>query len=68
MYKDLLWPYHRRQFQLLKSRAWSEIFIFFHCDEAIWDFIPLLIKAGVRPENIIAWWETLMEYGVYDEI
>ena len=144
MYKDLIWPYHRRLFQFLKSRARTEIFIFFHCDGAIWEFIPLLIEAGVDilnpwqvnckgmddtkrfkrefgadltiwggscdtqsvlpfgtpqqvrdetrrriedlapgggyvfapihviqagvpPENIIAWWETLMEYGLYDE-
>ena len=144
MYKDLIWPYHRRLFQFLKSRARTEIFIFFHCDGAIWDFVPLLIEAGVDilnpwqvnckgmddtkrfkrefgadltiwggscdtqsvlpfgtprqvrdetrrriedlapgggyvfapihviqagvpPENIIAWWETLMEYGCYDE-
>jgi len=144
MYKDLIWPYHRRLFQFLKSRARTEIFIFFHCDGAIWDFVPLLIEAGVDilnpwqvnckgmddtrrfkrefgsdltiwggscdtqsvlpfgtpqqvreearrriedlapgggyvfapihviqagvpPENIIAWWETLMEYGRYDE-
>jgi uroporphyrinogen decarboxylase len=144
MYKDLIWPYHRRLFQFLKSRARTEIFIFFHCDGAIWEFIPLLIEAGVDilnpwqvnckgmddtkrfkrefgadltiwggscdtqsvlpfgtpqqvrdetrrriedlapgggyvfapihviqagvpPDNIIAWWETLMEYGLYDE-
>ena len=47
MYKDLIWPYHRRLFQFLKSRARTEIFIFFHCDGAIWDFVPLLIEAGV---------------------
>ncbi len=144
MYRDLIWPYHCRLFQFLKSRARTEIFIFFHCDGAIWDFIPLLIEAGVDilnpwqvnckgmddtkrfkrefgadltiwggscdtqsvlpfgtpqqvrdethrlieelapgggyvfapihviqagvpPENIIAWWETLMEYGLYGE-
>jgi uroporphyrinogen decarboxylase len=144
MYKDLIWPYHRRLFQFLKSRARTEVFIFFHCDGAIGEFIPLLIEAGVDilnpwqvnckgmddtkrfkwefgadltiwggscdtqsvlpfgtpqrvrdetrrriedlapgggyvfapihviqagvpPENIIAWWETLMEYGRYDE-
>jgi hypothetical protein len=31
-------------------------------------FAPIhVIQAGVPPENIIAWWETLMEYGLYDE-
>jgi uroporphyrinogen decarboxylase len=31
-------------------------------------FAPIhVIQAGVPPENIIAWWETLMEYGRYDE-
>jgi len=25
-----------------------------------------VIQAGVPPENITAWWETLMEYGPYD--
>jgi len=143
MYKDLIWPYHCRLFQFLKSRARTEILIFFHCDGAIWEFIPLLIQAGidilnpwqvnckgmgdirrfkqeygndltiwggscdtqavlpfgtpqqvrdetrrriedlapaggfvfapihviqagVPPENIIAWWETLQAYGLYD--
>ncbi|MEN6561149.1 MAG: uroporphyrinogen decarboxylase family protein [Acidobacteriota bacterium] len=47
MYRDLIWPYHRQLFQFLKSRARTEIFIFFHCDGAIWDFVPLLIEAGV---------------------
>jgi uroporphyrinogen decarboxylase len=28
-------------------------------------FAPIhVIQAGVPPENIIAWWETLMEYGL----
>ncbi len=142
MYKDLIWPYHRRLFEFLKSRARTEIFIFFHCDGAIGEFVPLLIEAGVDilnpwqvncrgmddtrrfkrefgadltvwggscdtqsvlpfgtprqvrdetrrriedlapgggfvfapihviqpgvpPENIVAWWETLMDYGAY---
>ena len=31
-------------------------------------FAPIhVIQAGVPPENIIAWWETLMEYGLYKE-
>jgi hypothetical protein len=31
-------------------------------------FAPIhVIQAGVPPENIIAWRETLMEYGLYDE-
>jgi len=142
MYKELIWPYHCRLFEFLKRQAQTEIFIFYHCDGAIWDFIPLLIEAGidilnpwqvnctsmddtrrfkreygkdltiwggscdtqsvlpfgspqqvsdetrrriedlapgggfvfapihviqggVPPENIMAWWETLQEYGVY---
>jgi len=35
MYKDLIWPYHRRLFHFLKSRALTETFIFFHRDGAI---------------------------------
>jgi len=71
MSKDLIWPYHRRLFQFLKSRARTE-----EARRRIEDlapgggyvFAPIhVILAGVPPENIIAWWETLMEYGRYDE-
>jgi len=31
-------------------------------------FAPIhVIQAGVPPENIVAWWETLMEYGLYHD-
>jgi uroporphyrinogen decarboxylase len=142
MYRELIWPYHKRLFEFIKQKAQSKVYIFFHNDGAIYPTIPLLIEAGVDilnpwqvspkgmddtakfkleygkdltiwggscdtqrilpfgtpqevrdetrrriedlapgggfifapihviqqgvpPENIIAWWETLQQYGVY---
>lgn len=47
MYKEQIWPFHKRLFEFIKSRAQSEIQIFFHNDGAIMETIPLLIEAGV---------------------
>lgn len=47
MYKDLIWPYHKRLFEFIKKKAKSKIKIFFHNDGAIMETIPLLIEAGV---------------------
>jgi uroporphyrinogen decarboxylase len=142
LYKEMIWPYHKRLFEFIKKKAKSKVYIFFHNDGAVWETIPLLIEArvdimnpwqvncagmddtkrfkkeygkeltiwggscdtqfvlpfgtpqqvrdetkrriedlapgggfifapihviqgGVPPENIMAWWETLQEYGRY---
>ncbi len=141
LYKDLIWPFHKRLFEFIKKKAKSRIHIFFHNDGAVMETFPLLIEAGVDimnpfqvnckgmdtqkfkkeygkdltvwggscdtqsvlpygtpqevryetkkriedlapgggfifapihviqngvpPENIMAWWETLQEYGIY---
>ncbi|MHC4337478.1 MAG: uroporphyrinogen decarboxylase family protein [Planctomycetota bacterium] len=142
LYKEMIWPYHRKLFEFIKKKAKSKVYIFFHNDGAIWETLDLLIEAGVDimnpwqvncsrmgdtkrfkkeygkdltvwggscdtqfvlpfgtpqqvgdetkrriedlapgggfifapihviqsgvpPENIMAWWETLQEYGVY---
>jgi len=140
LYKEMIWPYHKKLFEFIKKKAKAKVYIFFHSDGAIMEAIPLLIEAGVDilnpfqvnckgmntkvckktfgkditiwggscdpiilefgtpedvreetkkriddlapgggfvfapihiiqggvpPENILAWWETLQEYGVY---
>ncbi len=47
MYKNLIWPYHKKLFEFLKSKAKGKAYIFFHNDGAIYPTIPLLIEAGV---------------------
>jgi len=47
MYKDQIWPYHKRLFDFIKKKAKSDVKIFFHNDGAIMETIPLLIEAGV---------------------
>lgn len=47
LYKEMIWPYHRRLFEFLKKTANGKVYIFFHNDGAIYDTIPLLIEAGV---------------------
>jgi uroporphyrinogen decarboxylase len=55
MYKELVWPYHRRLFQFLKSTpSKAKVFVFFHNDGAIYETLPLLIEAGV---DIINPWQ-----------
>lgn len=47
MYRNLIWPYHRRLFEFIKKKAKAQVYIFFHNDGAIYETIPLLIEAGV---------------------
>jgi uroporphyrinogen decarboxylase len=47
LYTKLILPYHKRLFEFLKSRAKTEVYVFFHNDGAIYETIPLLIEAGV---------------------
>jgi len=47
MYRELIWPYHRRLFEFVKRKARGRAYIFFHNDGAIYPTIPLLIEAGV---------------------
>jgi uroporphyrinogen decarboxylase len=56
MYKRLIWPYHKRLFEFVKSRAKgnTKVYIFFHNDGAIYDTLPLLVEAGV---DIINPWQ-----------
>ncbi len=55
MYQELVWPYHRRLFQFLKSTpSKAKVYVFFHNDGAIYETLPLLIEAGV---DIINPWQ-----------
>ncbi len=55
MYQELVWPYHRRLFQFLKtSPSKAKVYVFFHNDGAIYETLPLLIEAGV---DIINPWQ-----------
>jgi uroporphyrinogen decarboxylase len=54
MYKELIWPYHKRLFEFVKQKAKGKVFIFFHNDGAIYETLPLLIEAGV---DIINPWQ-----------
>jgi len=54
MYRDLIWPYHKRLFEFIKEKANSRVYIFFHNDGAIYETLPLLIEAGV---DIINPWQ-----------
>ncbi len=47
LYKELIWPYHKRLFTFIKKQAQSKVFIFFHSCGAVREAIPLLIEAGV---------------------
>lgn len=47
LYKELIWPYHKKLFSFIKSKAKTKVYIFFHNDGAIMETIPLLIEAGV---------------------
>jgi uroporphyrinogen decarboxylase len=46
-YKELIWPYHKKLFQFIKKKAKSKAYIFYHCDGAIKEAIPLLLEAGI---------------------
>jgi len=47
LYKELIWPYHKKLFQFIKQKAKSKVYIFYHCDGAIKEAIPLLLEAGI---------------------
>ncbi len=47
MYKEQIWPFHKRLIDFIKNKAQSDIKVFFHNDGAIMETIPLLIEAGV---------------------
>ncbi len=47
MYKEQIWPFHKRLIDFIKKKAQSDIKVFFHNDGAIMETIPLLIEAGV---------------------
>jgi len=51
LYKELVWPYHKRLYEFAKKRAKGELYIFFHCDGAMYEALPLLIEAGVDIVN-----------------
>jgi len=50
-YKEQIWPFHKRLFDFVKSKAKSKIYIFFHNDGAVMETFPLLIEAGVDIMN-----------------
>jgi len=50
-YKEQIWPFHKRLFDFVKSKAKSKIYIFFHNDGAVMETFPLLIDAGVDIMN-----------------
>jgi uroporphyrinogen decarboxylase len=54
LYKEMIWPYHKRLFEFIKSKAKTEVYIFFHNDGAIYETLPLLIAAGI---DIINPWQ-----------
>jgi len=54
MYKELIWPYHKKLFHFIKDKAKSKVYIFFHNDGAVYSTLPLLIEAGV---DIINPWQ-----------
>jgi len=47
LYKQLIYPYHRKLFEFIKKKAKSKVYIFLHCDGACKPMIPLLMEAGV---------------------
>ena len=47
MYREMIWPYHKKLFEFAKSTAKGKLYVFFHNDGAIYETIPLLIEAGV---------------------
>ncbi len=50
-YKEQIWPFHKRLFDFVKSKAQSKVYIFFHNDGAVMETFPLLIEAGVDIMN-----------------
>jgi uroporphyrinogen decarboxylase len=54
MYKNLIWPYHKKLFDFIKKNSAGKAYIFFHNDGAIYETLPLLIEAGI---DIINPWQ-----------
>ena len=54
MYKNLIWPYHKKLFDFIKKKSAGNAYIFFHNDGAIYETLPLLIEAGI---DIINPWQ-----------
>ena len=56
MYKELIWPYHKRLFEFIKGKAKGDtrVLIFFHSDGAVYETLPLLVEMGV---DIINPWQ-----------
>jgi uroporphyrinogen decarboxylase len=54
LYKEMIWPYHKRLYDFMKSKAKKKVYIFFHNDGAIYETLPLLIEAGI---DIINPWQ-----------
>jgi uroporphyrinogen decarboxylase len=51
LYKELIWPYHKKLFEFIKKTAKSKVYIFYHNDGAVMETFPLLIEAGVDIMN-----------------
>jgi uroporphyrinogen decarboxylase len=50
-YKEQIWPFHKRLFDFIKTKAKSKVYIFFHNDGAVMETFPLLSEAGVDIMN-----------------
>ena len=50
MYRNIIKPYHSRQFQYVRNH-YPDVKVFLHSCGAIWDLIPDLIDAGVEILN-----------------
>lgn len=50
MYKEMIKPYHSRQYQYVRNN-YPDVKVFLHCCGAIFDLIPDLIDAGVEILN-----------------
>lgn len=51
MYRDIIKPFHEKVITFIKNKA--NVKVVFHCDGAIWDFIPDFIDMGVDALNPI---------------
>ena len=47
LYREMIYPYHKKLFQFIKEKAKTKVYIFFHCDGSCKEAIPLLIDAGI---------------------
>lgn len=47
LYKEMVYPYHRKLFDFIKKKAKNKVYIFYHTCGAIRPIIPLLIEEGV---------------------